>query len=174
MGSRVGVFGHSMGGMSTLRITRNGLFPDVPLLAAVAQHPCYDQGCNTTDIKVPMMITTGTKDRICPAAIAQNVYKYLPHARVLFNIQGAPHNEPLDSPPVYGNRADIPSGIFLACHIRGDHCDLVYGPDGLGAKGAEICNSGATHPYSKPFTLAECQVDPVGYRPSLEAQEISE
>merc|ERR1712216_378117 len=110
-----------------------------------------------------MMLTGGTSDTICPASIQQSVYEYLPHARVIFTILGAPHNEPLYSPPTYGNRGDIPSGIFMACHVRGDLCDLIYGPDG---QCSEVCNSGATHPYGAPFALADCRVDPIGHRPT--------
>lgn len=93
---------------------------------------------------------------MCKASIAASVYQYLPKPRVIFTIAGAGHLEPCYSPPRYPNRADIPSGLFMACHLRGEYCDMVYGPPG-GAP--EICNSGATHPYSGYFTLSDCRAE---------------
>merc|ERR1712083_490116 len=62
---------------------------------------------------------------------------------IFFSIDGATHFEPVDSKGA--GREDEPTALFLACHLRDEHCPQVYGPSG-----DAIC--------AQPFKLNACKV----------------
>jgi len=119
--SRTGVFGHSRGAkyapyavqkaQGDLNIAAMLLSSDVP------EH--------FIDVAVPVMFTTGTKDKFnTDNKVLKwfDQHKTLP--KVYANLEGAYHMEIIS-----GKRLNKPMAQFLACHVaqRQDDCDAIYG-----------------------------------------------
>jgi len=130
--SIVGVFGHSMGGMSTLAAAGGGLGVDPSkynIKAAVSQHPCQDGMDNGRDVKIPIMFTAGSVDKICEDGCSAQFFDAVPskYPKILFDIKGADHFEPTN----LGNNCEVEAvALFLSCHLRNENCDKVYGSTG--------------------------------------------
>lgn len=136
--STVGVFGHSMGGMSTLACAGGGGGKIDPsrwnIKAAVSQHPCQDVWTNGRGVKIPIMFTAGSVDKICADGCSAQFFAAVPskHPKVLFDIKGVNHFEPTN----IGDNCEMEAvALFLSCQLRGDNCDKVYG-----TSGKEICS----------------------------------
>jgi hypothetical protein len=130
---KVGVFGHSMGGMSTLACAGGsslGINPaDFGIAVAVSMHTCQDylldRGGN---VSVPILFTAGDADRICADGCAEKFYEPVKYPRKAFlDIANASHSDPTD---VGQNREDVAVALYLSCHLKGEECDKVYGPSG--------------------------------------------
>ena len=130
--TKVGVYGHSMGAMATMLSAAYA--SKYNIVAAAAQHPCVDEGTIPGSIQVPIMYTSATGDSICAHTFADNFYAATPGRKVLWELQGSSHFEPCDGQGQL--RECEPVARFLACEIRGESCDLVYGSDGQA-----ICNA---------------------------------
>ena len=97
---RVGVFGHSLGAVTTLAVTYNSCCRDSRIGAAVemdgelnvpigpsGQFPgSYFKGKNA-----PLLMINGTKDTISPYPISQALYARAPSPKFLLSLIGAPH-----------------------------------------------------------------------------------
>ena len=140
--SKVGVYGHSMGAMATMLSASYA--SKYSIVAAVAQHPCLDEGTVPGSIQVPIMYTSATGDTICPHSYADSFYAATPGRKVLWELQGSSHFEPCDGQGQL--RECEPVARFLACEIRGEGCDAVYGGDGRA-----ICDTAGS-------ALAKCLV----------------
>jgi len=139
--SKTGVFGHSMGAMATVRSAEDANAAPFKVRAAVSQHTCLDPVMDASLItKVPVLYIAGQKDTICPPLYSQAFFNTTVAARkAYFEIAGASHFEPCDGQGAL--RELEPTALFLACNLRGEHCDEVYGVKGLCAKYAGILSS---------------------------------
>ena len=131
--TRVGVFGHSMGAMATLASaggSAHGYNPaSYSIVAAASMHPCWDPLEVPRQVSVPILLTAGDKDVICPDGCARTFFGDVAQTgqKVLFDVAGSDHFDPTDLGYCKEDRA---VALFLACWVRGEHCDLVYGPGG--------------------------------------------
>lgn len=149
--TRVGVFGHSQGGVATVEAAAHDGYG---IAAAAANHPCNADGGK---VRVPTMFITGSSDPTCGPRYSEAEFAADPTpGKVLFVIDGAVHEEPTDCcpgptkpggcgadpahPQPCPNREDAPAARFLACHIKGEYCDDVQ----------RICE--------QDFKLSECKV----------------
>ena len=130
---KVGVFGHSMGGMSTLACAGGsslGVNPaDYGIAAAVSMHTCQDylldRGGN---VSVPILFTAGSADKICADGCAKKFYDSVTYPRKAFlDIANAEHSDPTN---MGQNREDEAVALYLSCHLKNEECDKVYGPSG--------------------------------------------
>ena len=131
---KVGVFGHSMGAMATLASAggSNTLSIDPAahgIVAAASMHPCQDIYLNGAKVRVPTLISTGSSDTICADGCAERYYGAMPAGvnKALLSVKGATHFDPTDGRPGSLNRGDEAVALYLACHVRGEHCNEVYG-----------------------------------------------
>jgi hypothetical protein len=130
---KVGVFGHSMGAMATVASAGGSSLhinpADHGIVAAVSMHTCQDLFETGTSVSVPIMFTTGSSDKVCADGCAQKYYNQVPTSdnKVLLSVLGASHFDPTNTG---SNREDEAIALFLTCHVRGEHCDEVYGPTG--------------------------------------------
>jgi len=166
---RVGVAGHSMGGIATRQTLASDEASSLSIKAGWMQHPC--NGGDDSKIKVPVMYTTGT-DEPGPGGIgciqqySEDGFARATDAkpRILFDVNGANHLDPMYS--CLGNtcRELIPGGLFLSCHVKGvsSDCDLLYG-----SNGKKVCSMGADRPFPHPYTLKECKVAGVSDDPTV-------
>jgi hypothetical protein len=150
--NRTGVFGHSMGGISSV-VADGGsaakLYKpaDYNVKAAVSMHPCRDSVIQAAGAEMPILFTTGSSDSICGSACSDTFYSQVQHpAKALFNIAGASHFE-----PTYLGDASEKYAIayWFACHIKGEQCDRVYGPSGQA-----LCDQ-----VPSGHSLAECKME---------------
>ena len=110
---------------------------------------------------MPFMYSTGSADGppigCSPKTTDERFPKNGGRPKILFNIQGAGHLDPMFYPGALGSKGRelIPGALFLACHVRDDKgaCDRIYG-----ANGKAICGLGSSLAYPERFSLAECQV----------------
>merc|ERR1712194_588193 len=109
MGSRVGAFGHSMGGSAATRIAEFGASSGVNIVAVVASHGA----ASVTNIDVPTLFTTGTLD--------------------------TKDHDDSGNPNHFQHEFDIcsaPTKIFVS--LKGGYhmepCDYMYSSDGLCAR----------------------------------------
>jgi len=135
--STVGIMGHSLGGVATVAACAQA--DSHSIKGCVAEHPCF------ADIKAsqaPIMITSGSADAFCSSKKLQKLYDATPASvpKVFFDVKGADHFEPGHGGPC---REVLPSIQFMACSLRGEECDKVYG-----TSGKEIC--------TQDFTLSHC------------------
>jgi len=159
--TRVGVAGHSMGGIATRQSCASTEANLLNIKAGWCQHPC--SGGDDSKIKMPMLYTTGTLEPGpgaigCPQSIAQQSFKDAVNAnpRILLNIQGANHLDPMYVPGMLAhNRELIPGALFLACHVNGDSkaCDKIYGQSGK-----SMCSLNTQIPWPQKYNFAQCQV----------------
>eukprot|EP00756_Hemistasia_phaeocysticola_P042168 Hpha_TRINITY_DN16955_c0_g10::TRINITY_DN16955_c0_g10_i1::g.53165::m.53165 len=130
---KVGVFGHSMGGMSTLACAGGsslGINPaDYGIAAAVSMHTCQDYLLNRGgDVSVPILFTAGDVDRVCADGCAEKYYDPITYPRKAFlDIANAEHSDPTSAGQ---NREDEAVALYLSCHLKSEHCDRVYGTSG--------------------------------------------
>lgn len=162
---RVGVAGHSMGGMSTISAAGGGRgqgnsSSTAPLIdpkeynisVAVSQHPCHAPAAGVT---IPIMFTAGTSDAICPDSNSKNAFGELGSEvpRVLFDIVGNGHFDPTDDPreppSARANSEDAAVALFFSCWLRGEDCGKVYG-----ASGDAICTALPSKKKASPCTVA--------------------
>lgn len=136
--STVGVFGHSMGAMATIGSSGGSRSckydSSLNIKAAVAQHPCWDINMQASPVEVPIMFTCGSVDKICEDGCSARFYNQVTKApsKIIFDVKGANHFEPTD----IGSNSEVPAvAYFLACWLRNEQCDKVYG-----SSGKEICN----------------------------------
>lgn len=135
----MGFNGHSNGGIAVQHLA--GKADNVKkynIKAAVCQHggapPYSDYGPTGSD--VPFMFTSAAGGWTATGSSAG--YNAAGNGdKVLWTVTGGGHFEPADvtipqSADGHGGagREDQPVGLFMACHIRGEHCDEVYGPSG--------------------------------------------
>ena len=135
--SRTAVYGHSMGGMATVRAAAASGYN---LKAAVAQHPCIDptagQPASAVEINMPILYVTGLLDTICPLVYTTEFYEVTPEKpRVAISWNTVTLMDPVNGFP---NKELDPTGRFLACHVRGEHCDTA-GTDFCAHAGADVC-----------------------------------
>lgn len=161
--SRVGVTGHSMGGIATRQTLASSDVASLNIKAGWLQHPC--NGGDASKINVPSMYTTGSAEPGpffigCQQQYAEDDFKKAVGSkpRVLFNVQGSNHLDPMYACPGNTCRELIPGALFLSCHVKGisSDCDLLYGPTGKA-----VCSHGADRPYPRRYTLKECKVEGV-------------
>lgn len=154
--TRTGVSGHSMGGIATSRSLAEAT-ADLGIRAGWAQHPCGVP--SPTKNKHPTLYTTGTSEPGpfgigCQQSSAENGYKQSVNAkpRILFNIVGANHGEPMSGGLCpCPHRELIPGSLFLSCHLNDDQdaCAKIYESPGICAM-----QYGPTK-----YTLKECKVE---------------
>jgi len=166
--SRSGFFGHSNGGCSTQEIAGSKDYVSkYNIKAAVAMHcgcpsqtgPCRDYGSKGTNL--PFMYTSASGDTIAPPAGSTNGYNLAGDGdKIVFMPKGGSHFEPADSYVPRrldgaggANREDQPVGLFFACHVRGEHCDEVYGDTGK-----KICENNGS-------VMQTCEVHRAGPTP---------
>jgi hypothetical protein len=167
--SKSGFFGHSNGGCATQELAgRRADVEKYKIKAAVSMHcgcPCQTGPCRNYGSKgsnVPFMYAIAAGDRIAPLAGSTNGYNAAGDGdKVVWACKGGSHFEPADGyiPPRRDgaggkNREDQPIALFFACHIRGEHCDEVYGPSG-----DAICHNNGTK-------MAVCRVHRAGQAPT--------
>lgn len=129
--------GHSMGAMATLQSAIAVTAATYNIKAAVAQHCCIDptagQPLSAALVGVPFLLTSGGKDQICPYAYTSLIYADLPPAlKCVVSWDNATHYDPCGNA---GDASSLPgwaellevdaSARFLACAVRGEHCDGV-------------------------------------------------
>jgi len=149
--NKTGVFGHSMGGISTVVSDGGGVAKpyrpaDYNIKAAVSMHPCKDTTIHAAGADMPILFTTGSSDSICGSACSDEFYAQVQHpAKALFNIAGASHFE-----PTYLGDASEKYAIayWFACHVKGEQCDRVYG-----SSGKALCEQ-----VPSGRSLAECKM----------------
>jgi predicted dienelactone hydrolase len=121
--TNVGVFGHSMGGMSTV-LAAGSDGKGYNIKAAVPMHPCWELGLSGASVDVPILFTAGSADSVCEDGCAYNLYNQVKKDKVFWDQQGATHFDPCDSGP----RHEISAiSDFLTCKLRNEGCDKVTG-----------------------------------------------
>ena len=119
--ARTGVFGHSMGGMSTPTAASQ---PGYNITAMLASHGAlFAAG---VPAGVAAMFTTGSADTTVDPATVKDAFSACPsRPRIFANVRGAAHMEPRDG----GKRLNALDAHFLACHVaqRQASCDIIYG-----------------------------------------------
>jgi predicted dienelactone hydrolase len=131
--SRIGVYGHSMGGGATVHVSDN---KNLNLVAAVALHPAVvdDSDKNESkDVKIPMLWFTGSSDDIVPPKGVWTGFEADPILpKICAEIKGATHFDPTD---VGKNLEDPYVASYFDCHIKQDAnaCHYFYsdGPDNI-------------------------------------------
>jgi dienelactone hydrolase len=146
--SKVGVFGHSMGGASSgLNAADSDAVEKYNLGAAVCLHPA--QGGQLAESMLPTFFATGTADTICPPGGVELMYGRAKGPKVFASMKGATHFE------CQTKEAGLPNPHgwdgytqhWFNCHIKGmqSDCDAAY----------DICNGNPeTH-----SPIAKCHVD---------------
>ena len=61
----VGLFGHSMGAMSSIRGSERQYAAEYNITAAAPMHTCKDSGMHPALVDVPIFFTTGSADLLC-------------------------------------------------------------------------------------------------------------
>ena len=116
--SRTGVFGHSMGGMSTPTAASARGYN---ITAMLASHGALFAG----GVHVPAMFTTGSADTTVDPASVKSAFDACPaRPKVFAELVGAGHMEPRDG----GRRLNLFDAHFLACHVskRAESCTAIY------------------------------------------------
>jgi len=158
--TRVGVAGHSMGGIASRESLASAEADSLSIKAGWLQHPC--NGGDASKIHVPTLITTGSNEPGpgsigCPVPIAENDFKVAVKAqpRILFEVQGANHLDLMYGCSGNTCRELIPGALFMSCHLRGeaDHCGKIYG-----VSGKDICKFGTTMPLPQKYSLTQCKM----------------
>jgi len=122
-GKKTGVFGHSMGGMATIKsASSSSAIKAHNIGAAVMLHPCAQSG----SAKVPSLFFTGSLDTVCLSTFVKAAYNSASTAKAYAQIRGATHLEPQTGFP---NRETIWVAAMFDCHIKGDQhaCGNIYG-----------------------------------------------
>jgi len=124
--TRTAVYGHSMGAMATVMSAGRANVAAHNIKAAVAQNVCIDttagQPYSAKDVGIPIMYTTGGADTTCVLAYTATTFSYTPrNPRVAISWNDATHLEVVDG--IGKLRGIDEAARFLACHVRGEHCD---------------------------------------------------
>lgn len=147
---KVGLFGHSMGGLATL-LSASGLSVG-EIGAAVALNPYWD---GSTDpgpaVSVPIMYATGEADSVAASKDVETFYDRTPSSKskVLVDLQSATHTSIVSDPNFIGYVA-----AFFDCHLKdaesssSGNCGVIYGNVQVGGFDP-VCNN----PYYK---MAKC------------------
>lgn len=119
--SRVGIFGHSMGGGTVVHAMADQITQQLNIKAGFALHPWLfeAQGNLPKDAKGPIAYTTGTKDT-CVRHEPQKVktaFSQAPSPKIFANLNGANHMEPLNSPLGHARWSPY-VGYFFDCYIK--------------------------------------------------------
>lgn len=141
--STVGIYGHSMGAMATIGSLGGATMcqhdQSLNIKAAVSQHTCSGSLMNASSITTPIMFTSGSVDRICEDGCAKLYFDEVQRSpsKIMFDVQGANHFEPTENRAMGGgSNSEVPAvAYFLACWLRNENCDKVYG-----ASGNAICD----------------------------------
>jgi S-formylglutathione hydrolase FrmB len=128
--SRVGAFGHSMGGSGALRVAEYGEANGLNVVATVASHGA----ASVTKVTVPALFTTGVLDTHDvdsegnPGKFKHAFELCAAETKVFVNLKDGYHMEPSE-----GKRLNFLTAQFLSCHVNGkqEHCDYIYKSDGL-------------------------------------------
>jgi hypothetical protein len=158
--SRQGYFGHSNGGCAAQELAGESKYIEqYNIKAAVSQHcgcpcqtgPCRDYGSKGSN--VPFMYANAAGDSISKFATGSaNGYNLAGDGdKVVWIVDGGDHFEPVSGGK---NREDEPIGLFFACHVRGEHCEEVYG-----ASGDAVCSVGGSK-------MSLCETHRAGQGPS--------
>ena len=125
--SKIGVYGHSMGGAATIDVS--SFAKQNEIVASVALHPSTSVDRNKTEsygVQVPILYFTGNKDDIVPASEVMNSYKEDPiYPKIYAEIKGADHFEPTG----FGKNYEDPYvGLYFDCWIKGNQtaCDNYF------------------------------------------------
>jgi len=129
--STTGVFGHSMGGDATVHLSNNP--GGANFKAGVALHPSTMVEDFSTGVTIPLWYATGSRDTVVPPAGVVRSYDRDRHKpKVIAEITGAAHNEPVTGNPM---RWTPYIAKYLICHVKGDKnaCPYIYekGSDSL-------------------------------------------
>merc|ERR1711988_497734 len=85
--------------------------------AAVSQHPCWDISMEASPVKIPIMFTAGSVDKICEDGCAQRFYDQIKSSpsKIMFDVSGANHFEPTGM----GSNSEVPAvAYFLSCWLE--------------------------------------------------------
>jgi fermentation-respiration switch protein FrsA (DUF1100 family) len=85
----VGVYGYSMGGMTTHSLLT--IAPDPRITAAVAMS-CVDMGNPAASVKAKVLFIHGDRDQLCPYSSARQAYRELPRPKAFLTFRGADHS----------------------------------------------------------------------------------
>jgi hypothetical protein len=120
---KVGVFGHSMGGGATVHAIAS-IPSDYHIKVGVAIHPWQreDKDPIPSEVKVPMMYLTGTKDTNVKDSLVKHMYEETKTSKVYANGKGFNHMAPLNKP--LGNGIWPPYvAAFLSCYLHSSQPD---------------------------------------------------
>ena len=154
--SRQGFFGHSNGGCAAQELAGETKYVEqYNIKAAVSQHcgcPCQTGACRdygSAGSNLPFMYANAAGDAISKYGTgSSNGYNLAGDGdKVLWIVEGGGHFEPVSGG---ANREDEPIALFFACHVRGEHCEDVYGPSG-----DAICHVGGSN-------MSECETHRAG------------
>lgn len=144
--TRTAVMGHSMGAMATLQSAIASTATKYNIKAAVAQHCCIDptagQPGSAELVGVPFLLTAGGADVICPYEYTSLIYADLPNAlKRVVSWNAATHYDPCGNGGM-GRLLEVDSSArFLACAVRGEHCDGM--PAFCKRAKADVCQAGS-------------------------------
>eukprot|EP01084_Bolivina_argentea_P022156 41179_1 len=150
--SKIGVYGHSMGGGATVEVSDN---KNLDLVASVGLHPDVARMDNKTissEIALPMLWFTGSNDTIVPPSGVWQAFTDDPiRPKIYAEIKGGTHFDPTSSGR---NDEDAYVAMFFDCWIKdiNSACDYFYS---TGNK--NICTGGPS--------MTKCQL--VGNKTSI-------
>jgi fermentation-respiration switch protein FrsA (DUF1100 family) len=84
----VGVYGHSMGGMTTHSLLT--IAPD-PRITAAIPLACVDMGNPAPSVKAKVLFIHGDRDTTCPYSSARQAYRELPRPKAFLTFRGGDH-----------------------------------------------------------------------------------
>jgi len=144
--SKIGLYGHSMGGAATVHVSDNA--KELGLVASVALHPAVvdDTDKNESkDVAIPMLWFTGSADDIVPpGGVWKGFDADTVEPKICAEIKGATHFDPCG---VGDNLEDAYVAKFFDCWIKGmdEACEYFYsGGD------KNLCTGGPT--------MTKCQI----------------
>ena len=85
----IGVYGYSMGGMTTHSLLT--IAPDPRITAAVAMS-CVDMGNPAPSVKAKVLFIHGDRDQLCPYSSARQAFSELPRPKAFLTMRGADHS----------------------------------------------------------------------------------
>lgn len=129
--SRIGTFGHSMGGSAACRVVEYGADSGLNIVAGVASHGA----ASVSHLHAPMLFTTGTLDTKDhdddgnPGHFKHEFEISSAQHKMFVNLKNGYHMEPCE-----GKRLNWLTAQFLSCWVNQNqqHCAEIYGSDGYG------------------------------------------
>jgi alpha-beta hydrolase superfamily lysophospholipase len=150
-GAEIAVLGHSLGGVTTLALTRHSCCRDARVRAAILVAavdgllPLYFAGPPTND-GPPTLLLHGVADAAVPYSTAFVLYERLSPPRVLVGLAGAGHSDALEShsePPIASRRAAQTATVgFLEAVLHGAVAPFDAALAGLAAEGHTVLAEG--------------------------------